>query len=138
VLDLHPLITRLVSEIVELLRHATVEELSELRSSAKPLATPRRPRARRTRPALRSVANTVRATAPEPVASAEITDPESLLAAVAPEAPTAADASLTAGDEAPPPSSEQPSVRRIVVLRPGETVAHASERGGVVIRRKRA
>jgi hypothetical protein len=86
----------------------------------------------------RSVAIEGRPHPAEPPAHAEITDPESLLAAVAPELPDSADASLSAGDEPPPPSGERPSVRGIVVLRPGETVAHASERGGIVIRRKRA
>jgi hypothetical protein len=163
-LDLQPLIARLVDDLLLLIREASIEELRELlgpadvqpsvprrraaprkkpRPAPKPAAQPKR------QPAPRQArASVVAAPAPEPPAHGEITDPELLLAVAAPIAPTP---SAVAGisvrlhaapvaaeeKELSPPSGHRPAAASSIVLRSGETVAHVSERGGVVIRRRK-
>jgi hypothetical protein len=153
-LDLRPLIARLVDDLLRVIRGASVEELGELlapvedpprrrrrvrrskpRPAAKPAARPKR------RPAAPQV-GAAPAPAPEPPTHAEITDPERLLAAAAVEALTRASVrphvAPVAAEEPSPPSGQRPAAGANIALRQGESVARVSEHGGVVIRRKRA
>jgi hypothetical protein len=153
-LDLQPLIARLVDDILRLIRGASIATLRDFsesteadpsalrqhaqrpkpRAAPKPAARPKRRRTVRQRP-------TRTARAPEPALHAEITDPERLLAAAARSAPTMDSArepaAPMAGEEVFPPSRERLAAVASVALRSGESVAHASERGGVVIRRRK-
>jgi hypothetical protein len=157
-LDLQPLIARLVDDVFRLIRGASVGELRELLGQAEgrsPVERGRRaersksaparkaaPRPRR-EPAVREKrARPATVIAPEASVHAEITDPEWLLGVATPSAPTRAfvrnDTALVAVEESSPSSGQRPASRASVGLRSGESMARASERGGVVIRRKRA
>jgi hypothetical protein len=155
--DLQPLIARLVEDLLRLIRGASVEDLREILGSAEADPPARRPRRRRSklmpspkrraaRPKRKRTARPARAVepsarAPEPPPPAEITDPERLLAATATAAPTIASvrphAAPDVAKEPSAPSGPPPPAGANVPLRAGESVAHASEHGGVVIRRRK-
>jgi hypothetical protein len=151
-LDLQPLIGRLVDDLLRVIRGASVEELYELFGT--PEGDPGRPRRGRTKSPSKHAARPVsgrasrparavaaRSPAGEPPLHSEITDPESLLAASALEAPreSVRPHPAPAPDEEPsPPRDERHAARANVALRHGESVARASDHGGIVIRRKRA
>jgi hypothetical protein len=156
-LDLRPLTARLVDDLLRLIRGASVEELRELLGPAVVGPPPRRRRPRRSKPkpapkraapskrrsaTPRPRAAAAPAPAPEPPAHAEITDPERLLAAGEVAATTRASvrprAAPVATEEPSPPSGERRAAGPNVALRQGESLAHASERGVVIRRRKRA
>jgi hypothetical protein len=152
-LDLQPLIARLVDDLLRLIRGASVEELNELYGApledpprrqrrarqSGPRSAPKRPAAPARKKAPRRTEVVASVPAPEPALHAEITDPERLLAVATPPAPTKVSAGPHAPAEEPsPPSGERRAVGASVALRRGESVARASEHGGVVIRRKRA
>ncbi len=153
-LDLRPLVARLVDDLLLLIRRVRIEELHELRGNGAADPPPRRRRARRRRPqppakpAKRPKRRRVQprphvATrpmrAPEPPPHAEITDPERLLAAAAAQAPEESRPRPAApsAPEPSPPSGERRGAGNHVALRRGESVARASDRGGVVIRRSK-
>jgi hypothetical protein len=155
-LDLQPLIARLVDDLLQLIGGASVEKLREVmgpedgepgvrrrgarrskpRTAPKPAVRPKRRTATRRLPVPADPAP-----AAEPPLRAEITDPERLLAAAAPTAPTRGSvrrqAAHVVAEEPSPPSGQRPAAGANVALRNGESVAHASERGGVVIRRRK-
>jgi hypothetical protein len=151
-LDFQPLIARLVDRLLRLVREASVEELRDLLlpAEADPAPSRRRPLRGKLRQAAKSAPRPKRRAVPhrpralaapvpavEPPLHAEITDPDRLLAAAAPSAPTTASARPRTAPVAtaePSPPNGQRSVS--AKLRSGESVAHASERGGVVIRRR--
>jgi hypothetical protein len=160
-LDLEPLIARLVEDILGAIRRASVDELRELRDLPHARPTPVAPTnnhaGRRTRPprgsrarAERTSGLTQRSSA-EPSPLTEITDPEQLLgtsvqdessppeeAAPPPEAPPEEPVSAPAVEEAAPPArSERPADEQPVRLREGERLARSAGEGFVIRRAKR-
>jgi hypothetical protein len=159
-LDLQPLVDRLVEDVLRAVRGASLDELRELLapaaparmrrpSAAVPRAAPARRQARPKRPVRAAAASAPRKAAPaalapepavEPPAFAEITDPERLLAAtVAPRGVTAPqEAPPTDLEVEPPPSAERPTGGATARLRAGESLARATGAGVVIRRAKRA
>jgi hypothetical protein len=163
-LNLDPLIARLVEEILRAIRSATLEELRDLTAPSKRTSTSKSSAARRvpvrsrrvkrrlpgrvdTKLRSRSISDRADAlperTIPEPTAEADITDPERLLA-MAP-LPRARRASVPGEsgaranrEEEPPPSNVRPVVRLAVSLRPGERLANIPGAGIVIRRSKKA
>jgi hypothetical protein len=160
-LDLQPLIDRLVEDVLRAVRGASLDELRELLAAGRPArvrrppaavprAAPARRQARPQRPVRTAATSAPRKAArtafapepavPEPPAFAEITDPERLLAAtVAPRGATAPlEAPPTDLEREPPPSAEQPTSGATARLRAGESLARATGAGVVIRRAKRA
>jgi hypothetical protein len=154
-LNIQPLITRLVDDILRAVRTATIEELrASLSAGAADAPTPARgkavaphrtPRPRRAlgaRPQHQPDAHesaAERLDRPEPPAAGEITDPERLLSAV-----TAVNAAVAPNEPAlpdpqgePPASAARPTERPQTALRAGESLARASGAGLVIRRAKR-
>jgi hypothetical protein len=147
-LNLKPLVARLVEDVLQAIRQATLAELHEL-TAASNRASPRKPSAARRvpipsgqvkRPSRGRVAAELRSgdvsnpadgasvgAIREPTTGADITDPERLLAA-------SSTPGQVASEEQPPPLSVRPKVSSVVTLRPGERLASASG-AGIVIRR---
>jgi hypothetical protein len=160
-LDLEPLIAGLVEDIFRAIRHASVDELRQLRNgqdapsasspsarTAGPRASLREPRGRRATPrapaarpesASRSKRiATLPQHAPEPAPFSEITDPEQLLGATTTQGPARSAALPPVEVEAEPPASGPlPANGRALRLREGETLARSTG-DGIVIRRPRS
>jgi hypothetical protein len=133
-LDLQPLVTRLVEDILRAIRAAS---LDELRGPAKGAAKPRRRAPTPRRPPKRPVA-----VAPERPSLTDITDPEALLglaawaAAEAPAPPAApCEIALLRGESLHP--NERPAAAARAHLRAGETLAREAGTGVVIRRAKR-
>jgi hypothetical protein len=159
-LDLEPLIAGLVEDILRAIRHASVDELRQLRevqdgaqSRSARAGTPRSgPRERGRRAAPRRTQSTQNARskrisalpqhAPEPAPMTEITDPEQLLGASTtreasrpasvPPVPVQAEAELPASGTLPATTNG-----RTLRLREGESLARSAG-DGIVIRRSRS
>jgi hypothetical protein len=156
--NLEPLIVRLIEDVLRAIRGATLEELRDLMAAS--TASPRNSSAvagvpvssRRVKPRvprrtvgdaqLRKVSNRADAAAGGTIrdvpAGADITDPERLLATTPlPRAQRGSvPGALTSPEQEPPSSTVRPVLGSVVSLRPGESLASASG-AGVVIRRAR-
>ena len=159
-LNLEPLIARLVEDVLRAIGSLTLEELRDLLAPSM-AASPRKsatvphvpvrshrakrplPRGRVTKASPASVSDQDRAAPgaiPEPPAGADITDPERLLATARPpqQVLPAAEVGLLGSEDEPPPSSVRPVVGSVVPLRPGERLASTSGAGIVIRRAKKA
>jgi hypothetical protein len=163
-LDLQPIITRFVDDVLRALRGASLDELRALLGPAASSAPAPARRAsasgsrkaggRRTRraaseaqpPARAPASPRTRAVLPppepaEPPTVAEmITDPEALLAAAfaEPPAPAPEEPVPAAVESEPPASAERPKAGVVTRLRAGETLAREAGAGVVIRRAKRA
>jgi hypothetical protein len=157
-LNLEPLIARLLEDVLRAIGSLTLEDLRDLMAPS-PTASPRRSpavprvpvpsrRAKRRLPR-RTVANSPppsasdkgRATPPaiqEPPAGADITDPERLLATAGPPLPRGESDMRVDGEGEPPSSTVRPVGGSVVPLRTGETLASAPGSGVVIRRTKKA
>lgn len=155
-LNLQPLIARLVEDVLRAIRGATLAELRVLASpAAKPPARKASrasapPQRRRRQPTVPSGARggAKRSTPapttapPEPAGGgADITDPEQLLATTWQPQPALAESRSIESLEPvaePPSSTVRPAVGSVVKLRDGETLARASGAGVIIRRSKRS
>lgn len=156
--NLEPLIARLVEDVLRAIGSLTLEELRDLISPST-AASPRKSRAvpsvpvpsRRAKRSLprrtvtsappASVSDQGRAApgvVPEPPTGADITDPERLLATAPPPLPRGESDVRAAGEDPPPSSTVRAFVASVVPLRPGERLASASGASIVIRRAKKA
>jgi hypothetical protein len=141
---LEPLIAQLVDDVLDAIRHASIDQLTKVRGER--LERPARPLSKRdTRSPSRAAAarktredgEPTRDRPREPVAPTDITDPDWLLARARREAPPSPPAPGSLLDDVPV-DAPAPARTTIVVpkLGPGESVARATSAGLVIRRRK--
>ena len=141
-LNLEPLIARLVDDVLHALGTLTLEDLRDLLAPSTIASRTKRPLTPKvTRSRSQSASDKGRAgprAVMEPSAEADITDPEQLLETARPHMPPGEDHGRADREEPPPSSSVRPVVGSIVSLRPGERLASAPGAGVVIRRAKKA
>jgi hypothetical protein len=142
-LNLEPLIARLVDDVLRAIGTLTLEDLRDLAAPSTMAARAKRPLPRRKVTRSRSKgASDSDGAAPGAVmelpAEGDITEPERLLATARPHVLTDEDRGRADREEEPPSSSVRPVVGFVVSLRPGERLASAPGAGVVIRRAKKA